>query len=143
MIISFYYDKLLELIIYKFFYRIMLIKDISYMHFIASVCEMNYHRLLKEMENNMADIVRKHIIFHGSVQGVGFRYYSEHKANQLRLTGWVKNLYNGDVEMEVQGSEAAIDELVAFLAGRRFVQITGMDVKKLDVVEDERSFGID
>ncbi|RGH10315.1 acylphosphatase, partial [Clostridium sp. AF15-6B] len=35
----------------------------------------------------MADIVRKHIIFHGSVQGVGFRYYSEHKANQLRLTG--------------------------------------------------------
>ena len=70
----------------------------------------------------MTDIVRKHIIFHGSVQGVGFRYYSEHKANQLRLTGWVKNLYNGDVEMEVQGLEAAIDELVAFLAGRRFVQ---------------------
>lgn len=52
----------------------------------------------------MTDIVRKHIIFHGSVQGVGFRYYSEHKANQLRLTGWVKNLYNGDVEMEVQGA---------------------------------------
>mgnify|MGYP002761741878 FL=1 len=91
----------------------------------------------------MADIVRKHIIFHGSVQGVGFRYYSEHKANQLRLTGWVKNLYNGDVEMEVQGSQAAIDELVTFLAGRRFVQITGMDVMKLDVVEEERSFGVE
>ena len=69
----------------------------------------------------MADIIRKHIIFHGSVQGVGFRYYSEHKANQLRLTGWVKNLYNG----------------------RRFVQITGMDVRKLDVVEEDRKFGID
>lgn len=73
----------------------------------------------------MTDIVRKHIIFHGSVQGVGFRYYSEHKANQLRLTGWVKNLYNGDVEMEVQGAESAIDELVAFLAGRRFVRSQG------------------
>ena len=96
-----------------------------------------------KMENSMADIVRKHIIFHGSVQGVGFRYYSEHKANQLRLTGWVKNLYNGDVEMEVQGSQAAIDELVAFLDGRRFVQITGMDVKKMDIVEDEQKFGID
>jgi len=46
MIISFYYDKLLELIIYKFFYRIMLIKDISYMHFIASVCEMNYNNFI-------------------------------------------------------------------------------------------------
>lgn len=67
----------------------------------------------------MADIVRKHIIFHGSVQGVGFRYYSEHKANQLRLTGWVKNLYNGDVEMEVQGQETAIEELVSFLMGEK------------------------
>ena len=38
----------------------------------------------------MADVVRKHIVFHGSVQGVGFRYYSEKKANQLALTGWVK-----------------------------------------------------
>ena len=45
--------------------------------------------------------------------------------------------------MEVQGAESAIDELIAFLAGRRFVQITGMDVKKLDVVEEERKFGID
>ena len=56
------------------------------------------------------------------------------------------SLLNGvavDVEMEVQGSEAAIDELVTFLAGRRFVQITGMDVRKLDVVEEERKFGID
>ena len=49
----------------------------------------------------MADIIRKHIIFHGSVQGVGFRYYSEHKANQLRLTGWVKNLYNRSEERRV------------------------------------------
>ena len=91
----------------------------------------------------MADIVRKHIIFHGSVQGVGFRYYSEHKANQLRLTGWATKLYIGEDTLEVQGSEAAIDELVAFLAGRRFVQITGMDVRKLDVVEEDRKFGID
>lgn len=94
------------------------------------------------MENNMADIVRKHIIFHGSVQGVGFRYYSEHKANQLRLTGWVKNLYNGDVEMEVQGQETAIEELVSFLMGRRFVQISDMDVRKMDVDSDERYFHI-
>ena len=87
--------------------------------------------------------IRKHIIFYGRVQGVGFCYYAVNKANQLGLTGWVKNLPDGTVEMEVQGSEAAIDELVTFLAGRRFVQITGMDVKKLDVVEEERSFGID
>lgn len=34
--------------------------------------------------------IRKHIIFYGRVQGVGFRYYAVQKANQLGLTGWVK-----------------------------------------------------
>ena len=42
--------------------------------------------------------IRKHIIFYGRVQGVGFRYYAVQKANQLGLTGWVKNLYDGSVE---------------------------------------------
>ena len=49
--------------------------------------------------------VRKHIFFYGRVQGVGFRYYAVQKANQLGLTGWVKNLYDGSVEMEVEGQE--------------------------------------
>ena len=91
----------------------------------------------------MRDKVRKHFYFSGDVQMVGFRYQAKYAADDLGLTGWVCNLCDGRVEMEVQGSEAAIDELVAFLAGRRLVQITGMDVRKLDVVEDERSFGID
>ena len=53
--------------------------------------------------------IRKHIIFYGRVQGVGFRYYAVQKANQLGLTGWVKNLYDGSVEMEVEGEEPLID----------------------------------
>ena len=52
--------------------------------------------------------IRKHIIFYGRVQGVGFRYYAVQKANQLGLTGWVKNLYDGSVEMEVEGEEPLI-----------------------------------
>lgn len=59
--------------------------------------------------------IRKHIIFYGRVQGVGFRYYAVQKANQLGLTGWVKNLYDGSVEMEVEGEEPLIDELIIFL----------------------------
>lgn len=43
--------------------------------------------------------IRKHIVFYGRVQGVGFRYYAVNKANQLGLTGWVKNLPDGTVEM--------------------------------------------
>lgn len=87
----------------------------------------------------MEQKVRKHILFYGRVQGVGFRYYSVHKARQLGLTGWVQNLYDGSVEMEVQGAEQKIDELVSFLDRQRYVNITGMDVKKLPL-EDERDF---
>jgi len=61
------------------------------------------------------DNIRKNIIFYGRVQGVGFRYYSVNKARQLGLTGWVKNLCDGSVEMEVQGEEPKIDELILFL----------------------------
>ena len=49
-------------------------------------------------------MVRKHIFFSGDVQGVGFRYRSFYIAQSLGLTGWVENLWDGRVEMEVQGS---------------------------------------
>ena len=42
--------------------------------------------------------IRKHIIFYGRVQGVGFRYYAVQKANQLGLTGWVRNCWDETVE---------------------------------------------
>lgn len=87
----------------------------------------------------MKDIIRKHIIFYGSVQGVGFRYYSVNKARQLGLTGWVRNLYDGTVEMEVQGEEQAIDELIKFLDRQRYIRIEKMDVKS-QTLQDEYGF---
>ncbi|WP_041139458.1 acylphosphatase [Beduini massiliensis] len=49
-------------------------------------------------------MIRKHIYFSGHVQGVGFRYTAIQTARRYHLTGWVKNLYDGRVEMEVQGT---------------------------------------
>jgi acylphosphatase len=45
----------------------------------------------------------KHIIFVGRVQGVGFRFTALRIANRYMLTGWVRNLYDGSVEMLAQG----------------------------------------
>ena len=45
----------------------------------------------------------KHIIFIGRVQGVGFRFTASHIAERYRLTGFVRNLPDGTVEMLVQG----------------------------------------
>ena len=50
-------------------------------------------------------MIRKHIFFTGRVQGVGFRYQSAAIARSMGLTGWVRNLSDGRVEMEVQGEE--------------------------------------
>ena len=53
-------------------------------------------------------IVRWNILFTGSVQHVGFRYTAMYCARDLDLSGWVRNLPDGRVEMEVQGSVGRI-----------------------------------
>ena len=55
----------------------------------------------------------KHILFSGQVQGVGFRYTASSLARQYSLTGFVRNLPDGDVEMLAQGPEPDIDTCIA------------------------------
>lgn len=52
------------------------------------------------------------IIIHGKVQNVGFRYYTQKKANELQINGFVKNQSDGSVYIEAEGDEK---ELQAFL----------------------------
>jgi acylphosphatase len=89
-----------------------------------------------------SDIIRKRIRFTGRVQGVGFRYRTQRMAAEIGLTGWVRNEYDGSVIMEVQGIESKIDRLIDTLNGSRFIRITDMDIKRIDIVEEERYFSI-
>ena len=75
----------------------------------------------------MAD-VRKHIVFYGRVQGVGFRYTAKYLAQSLELTGWVRNEYDGTVTMEVQGRETLIT-------------IDWVDTKEIPL-EEEKAFKV-
>jgi len=54
----------------------------------------------------------KHIIFTGRVQGVGFRFTAFNIANRYHLTGLVRNLSNGAVEMIAQGHADNIDNCI-------------------------------
>ncbi len=54
----------------------------------------------------------KHIIFAGRVQGVGFRFTAHRIAGRHGLTGWVRNLPEGTVEMVAQGAAEDIDDCI-------------------------------
>ena len=53
-----------------------------------------------------------HITVKGMVQGVGYRYFVYRHATHLGLLGWVRNEYNGDVELGVEGDRSLIEELI-------------------------------
>lgn len=80
--------------------------------------------------------VRKHIVFHGRVQGVGFRYTAKYLAQSLGLTGWVSNEWDGTVSMEIQGREALINKLLVGLNHGQFITIEWMDTKEIPLKEE-------
>lgn len=82
-------------------------------------------------------MIRKHFYFSGRVQGVGFRYRSCYLAKTLGLTGWVKNLWDDRVEMEVQGEMGKIQKLMSLLAEQRFIQIDQLEEEELPVIEEQ------
>jgi acylphosphatase len=61
----------------------------------------------------MDEPVRVRLVASGRVQGVGFRRYVERCARRLDLTGWVRNLKDGAVEIVVEGPEASVTALRA------------------------------
>ena len=81
-------------------------------------------------------IVRKHIYFSGDVQGVGFRFRSFYIAQSLGLTGWVENMWDGRVEMEVQGTENAIQELLVRIRQLRWIDVTDVEMSDIPCVKE-------
>ena len=83
--------------------------------------------------------IRRHYLFLGQVQGVGFRWRAEKLACMLDLTGWVRNLWDGTVEMEVQGTREDIREMLCRLRDQRFIHIEEIREKNLPL-EEENGF---
>ncbi|MCX4326688.1 MAG: acylphosphatase [Lachnospiraceae bacterium] len=85
--------------------------------------------------------IRKHLIFHGRVQGVGFRYHAEYAAQNLGASGWVRNLYDGTVECEIQGTKDMINDFITMLYNGRYIVIDAIEQKEIPV-QEERCFKI-
>ncbi len=104
---------------------------------------------IKELQRALAQdggaLVRYRFLFTGNVQGVGFRWTNQGTARELGLTGWVLNLDDGSVEMEIQGPSGAIikhlDTVHAYYSRMRCcVWLT--KAQALDVQSNETGFSV-
>ena len=77
----------------------------------------------------------------GQVQGVFFRASTRDEARRLGLTGWVRNLEDGSVQVEAQGPAEEVDALEEFCRnGPGHATVTELRVEELPPVADEQAF---
>lgn len=79
----------------------------------------------------------------GRVQGVGFRYTASQCAQKLGVTGWVRNDYDGSVEMEAQGTDVQINTLIEMIKNAsNYIDIENIEYQTIAVVKDDAGFEI-
>ena len=73
--------------------------------------------------------VCRHAFYTGCVQGVGFRYTAQHLADQFAVTGYVRNLPDGRVELLAEGSAEKVDHFLGAVAQRMagYIEQTRVD----------------
>ena len=88
-------------------------------------------------------MVAKQVFFEGTVQGVGFRLTTKRLAQAYEVVGWVRNLSDGRVELQVMGEN---DEVAAFLgafeASSLRHHIQRMDVSVVSPLDGVKGFSI-
>jgi acylphosphatase len=81
----------------------------------------------------MMNYSRIHIIAEGLVQGVGFRWFVARRAEALGVKGWVRNLYNGSVEIEAEAERSLLEEFIKEVkVGPRSAHVTNLCIEWKD-----------
>ena len=86
---------------------------------------------------------RVELLISGMVQGVGFRYYTYQRAQRLHLTGWVRNLPDGRVQVLAEGERGILEELISELkTGPNFAVIQDIDMTWSEPTGQYSSFDV-
>jgi acylphosphatase len=86
---------------------------------------------------------RVHMIVHGKVQGVGFRWHTQQLAARYGIVGWVRNRSDGTVEIDAQGPTEAMNKFVQGVRkGSPFSKVTRISTQSKAPRKDLRSFQI-
>lgn len=71
--------------------------------------------------------IRQYLKVYGRVQGVGFRYRAKRMADALELTGTVRNVEDGSVELEIQGDDGVIEEYIDRLCHSSYISVSRVE----------------
>lgn len=85
---------------------------------------------------------RRRYLFGGSVQGVGFRYSAQAIASRHPVSGFVRNLSDGRVEMVIEGEDSALDQVIAQLSDHMAHHIQETDVQAGPATGEFHGFSI-
>jgi acylphosphatase len=76
-------------------------------------------------------MIRRRLVVHGRVQGVGYRYSCELAAERLGVSGWVRNNDDGTVEAVVEGAESAVESLIEWARqGPRHADVSRVEIRR-------------
>ncbi len=91
----------------------------------------------------METLKRIRVLVEGRVQGVYYRASTQQQAVSLGVTGWVRNLADGSVEFEAQGSNQQLLHLLDWAKqGPSNAQVTSVTESVIPLVNDEQQFNI-
>lgn len=84
---------------------------------------------------------RMHIIVHGRVQGVGFRFFTQQQAEENNIKGWVRNKPDGTVEAEAEGEPQKLDTFINKIkAGSPFSKVTDVHLQEINDLKNYKQF---
>jgi len=84
----------------------------------------------------------RHVIFHGRVQGVGFRATSHSIAGRFSVSGYVRNLADGTVELRVEGPNAEVENFLTAVREQFDRNLTDVNTRTVDVTGEFSGFQI-
>ncbi len=92
-------------------------------------------------------MIARRVYFTGRVQGVGFRYSTKEIAMGFEVTGWVKNLADGRVEMLVKGEPEEVDSFIEDITESshlaNFIREVDVETTNVSLLDSVKGFTIE